>query len=438
MKPKDRSNQMEIFERQLEGLLSEKHSLIKLSKQIDWEVFDELLGASYHPSQGAPGVNTRLMVSLHYLKYLHDLSDEAVLENWVENPYWQYFSGETYYQHELPIDPSSMSRWRKRLGQAGAQEMLKQTIETGIRMKKIKPTQMKRINVDTTVQNKAIGYPTDSRLYNRARETLVKAARKQGIKIKQSYQRKGPRLLIQQSRYAHARQMKRSAACTRKLRTYLGQIIRQIERQNPQGKLCEQLAIAKAIHTQQRHDKHKIYSMHEPQVHCIAKGKAGKKYEYGNKVSVAVSSQGGWLLGCQSHPGNPYDGHTLAAQLEQVQGLVPDKVHEAYTDMGYRGHNYQGAIIVHVDKRRRASLPKRIWKWMKRRAAVEPTIGHCKSDHRLDNNRLKGALGDTINALLSAAAMNMQKLLNALLLLIIQGLLRLSWKTHSSFLPIPA
>lgn len=418
MKPKPmvRTPQRELFRVELVSLVDLAHPLVKLGEKMNWQVFDEQLGQTFDGKTGAPGINTRLMVALHYLKYQYNLSDEAVVARWVENPYWQHFSGHQFFEHELPIDPSSMTRWRKRLGEAGAEAMLKETIQTGLRMKVITPTQLKRVNVDTAVQTKAVRYPTDARLYNRARERLVKEARKCGIPIKQSYERVGPRLLMQQSRYAHARQMKRARACTRKLRTNLGRVIREILRQQPQpvGGLQRLLATAQRIHAQQPTDKNKVYSVHEPEVCCIAKGKAGKKYEFGNKASVATTSQGGWLLGAMSRPGNPYDGHTLDEQLGQVRRLVGEKsksVPEAHVDMGYRGHNHSGPETVHVDKRRRGSTPKPLWRWMKRRAAVEPTIGHLKSEHRLERNRLKGAKGDAINAILSAAAMNFQKLL---------------------------
>lgn len=199
MKPKAlvHQAQRELFRVELEHLVDAGHPLVKLGRQIDWAVFADRLGQTYAAANGAPGVRTRLLVALHYLKYQHDLSDEAVVQQWVENPYWQHFSGEQFFQHEMPIDPSSMTRWRQRLGEAGAEAMLKETIQTGLRMKVITPTQLKRVNVDTTVQTKAVRYPTDARLYNRARERLVKVARERGLQIKQSYERVGPRLLMQ-------------------------------------------------------------------------------------------------------------------------------------------------------------------------------------------------------------------------------------------------
>ena len=360
-------------------------------------------------------VSPRGRLALHYLKYQHDLSDENVVLHWVENPYWQHFSGERYFQHRVPVDASSMTRWRQRLGEAGAEQMLRATIVAGIEMRAIRPTQLKRINVDTTVQTKAVRYPTDARLYRRCRQRLVKMARRQGLVIKQSYQHVGRRLLMQSSRYAHARQMKRARACTRKLRTQLGRVMREIERQvtKPTDKLAKLLETARRIHARQRHDKNKVYSVHEPEIECIAKGKAGKQYEFGNKVSVAVSSRGGWFVGAKSFTENPYDCHTLAAQMKQVESLIANKVSEAYVDMGYRGHDYDGAVTVHVDKGRRGRTSKARWRWMKRRAAVEPSIGHLKSEHRLERNRLRGTAGNAINAILAAAAMNFQKLLGA-------------------------
>jgi transposase, IS5 family len=417
MRPKQEAKQpqREMFQIELEQLIDKKHPLVQLSQSIAWESFEISLGASYHRSQGAPGISTRLMVALHYLKYQTDLSDEDVVTLWVENPYWQYLSGERYFQHQMPIDPSSMSRWRKRLGETGAEQMLRATIEAGMQMRVIGSSQLNCINVDTTVQTKAIRFPTDARLYHRMRERLVKTARSMGLKIKQSYEHVGRRLLMQSSRYAHARQMKRARACTRKLRTQLGRVLRQIERQvcQPGESLQKLLTTAHGIFSQQRHDKNKIYSVHEPEVQCIAKGKAGKQYEFGNKVSLAVSNRGGWFVGAKSFSANPYDGHTLAAQIQQVEGLIGDRVKEVHVDMGYHGHDYKGEITVHVDKRTRGYISRSLWRRMKRRAAIEPSIGHLKTEHRLERNRLKGATGNAINAILAAAAMNFQKLLRA-------------------------
>ncbi len=415
MKPKkspQQNPQANLFQSELQNMINPAHRLVKLSKVVDWEKLDETFGKSFCPENGRPAISTRLMIALHYFKFSFDLSDEDVVLGWVENPYWQYFSGMKYFVHDLPIHPSSMTRWRKRIGEAGSEQLLKQTIEAGLKMKAITTCQLKRVNVDSTVQEKDIRFPTDARLYDRAREKLVKEAQKQEISLRQNYNRLSKQLVLKQSRYAHARQMKRARKCTKKLRTFLGRVIRDIERKCPfpDSDLSILLATSKRIHQQQRHDKNKVYSVHEPEVDCISKGKAHKRYEFGTKVSLATTSRGGWFVGALALPGNPYDGHTLDATLEQVTrlGRLPDYV---FLDRGYRGHDYKGDATVYVDKQRRGRTPKNIWRWMKRRAAIEPSIGHLKQDHRMDRNRLKGVIGDKVNAILSAAGMNFRKLL---------------------------
>lgn len=405
--------QSELFRSELKQILSMDHAMVKLAHQVNWDRFDEAFGATYSDENGRPGNSTRLMVSLHYLKYTFNLSDEGVISSWLENPYWQYLSGMKYFCHKAPLDSSSMTRWRKRIGESGAEELLSETLAAGLRMKAIKRSELKRVNVDTTVQEKNIRFPTDARLYDRAREHLVKAASKRGIVLRQKYNRVNKSLLHQQSRYAHARQMKRAKRCTRKLRTHLGRVIRDIERKcpEPDKHLSQTLQIAKRIYEQKQHDSNKIYSVHEPEVACIAKGKAHKRYEFGSKVSIAASSKGGWCLGAKAFSGNPYDGHTLATGMEQVEKLLGAAPEQVFVDQGYRGHDYKGTAQVHVDRRRRGSIKKSLWKWMKRRSAIEPTIGHLKQERRMERNRLKGKAGDQVNVVLSAAAMNFSKLL---------------------------
>jgi IS5 family transposase len=415
MKPKKspvHERQGNLFRVELSRIIDRGHGLVKLAEAVDWHRLDEMFGSTYCPDNGRPGVSTRLMVALHYLKYTHNLSDEEVVASWVENPYWQYFSGMKWFEHEVPIDPSSMTRWRKRIGEAGAEGLLRETLEAGLKIKAVKPHQLKRVNVDTTVQEKEIRFPTDARLYDRARQRLVEAAKDRGISLRQNYNRKSKHALYMQSRYAHAQQMQRARQCTRKLKTYLGRVIRDIERnyQKPDEPLRNLLEIGRKIFHQQRTDKNKAYSVHAPEVECISKGKAHKRYEFGCKVSVAATSRGGWFVGARAVHGNPYDGHTLSDTLSQVErmGIRPEQV---FVDMGYRGHNYAGPVEVHVDKRHRGRTAKSLWRWMKRRAAIEPGIGHLKREHRMDRNRLKGKEGDCINAILSAAGMNFSKLL---------------------------
>ena len=424
MKPRkspQTNQQLELFRPELTKIIDPNHPLVKLSKVIDWDRMDELFEDTYCPDNGRPGVSTRLMISLHYLKYTHSMSDEDVVSSRVENPYWQYLSGISHFEHELPIDASSMTRWRKRIGKSGAEELLKETIEAGLKLKAVKSSQLKRVNVDTTVQEKEVRFPTDARLYDRARQKLVSAAKERNIPLRQNYNRSAKKLLLKQSRYAHARQMKRAAKCTKKLKTYLGRVIRDIERKqtNPDDQLASLLDVATRVHNRTKNEKNKIYSVHAPEVECISKGKAHKRYEFGCKVSVAATSKGGWFVGAMALHGNPYDGHTLSGALSQVEriGKKPEYV---FVDRGYRGHDYHGEIEVHVDKVRRGKTARSLWRWMKRRAAVEPGIGHLKREHRMDRNRLKGIEGDRVNSILSAAGMNFSKLIRW-----VAGLLRL-------------
>jgi IS5 family transposase len=415
MKPKKspvQERQGNLFRVELSRIIDRGHGLVKLAEAVDWHRLDEMFGSTYCPDNGRPGVSTRLMVALHYLKYTHNLSDEEVVTCWVENPYWQHFSGMKWFEHDVPIDPSSMTRWRKRIGEAGAEGLLRETLEAGLKIKAVKPHQLKRVNVDTTVQEKEIRFPTDARLYDRARQRLVAASKDRGIALRQNYNRKSKHVLHMQSRYAHAQQMQRARRCTRKLKTYLGRVIRDIERnyQKPDEQLQDLLEVGRKVFQQQRTDKNKTYSVHAPEVECISKGKAHKRYEFGCKVSVAATSRGGWFVGAQAVHGNPYDGHTLSDALSQVE-RISSRPDQAFVDMGYRGHDYEGSVEVHVDKRRRGRTAKSLWRWMKRRAAIEPGIGHLKREHRMDRNRLKGKEGDCINAILSAAGMNFSKLL---------------------------
>ena len=415
MKPKRpaiEEPQGDLFRVELTNVIDMEHALVKLANGVEWDRFEEVFGETYCPDNGRPGVSTRLMVALHYLKYTYNLSDEDVLEGWIENPYWQQLSGMKYFEHTIPIDPSSMTRWRKRVGESGAKSLLRETIQAGLKLKAVKGTQLKRINVDTTVQEKAIRFPTDARLYDRSRARLVQAAKERGIPLRQNYNRKSKAILHKQGRYSHARQPQRAARCTRQLRTLLGRVIRDIDRRcsEPDEELQTLLAISKKIYRQKRNDKNKVYSVHAPEVACISKGKVHKKYEFGCKVSVAATSRGGWFVGALAHPGNPYDGHTLGQALSQVERIARTPEH-AFVDRGYRGHGYEGNVEVHVDKPRRGRTAKSLWRWMKRRAAIEPGIGHLKREHRMDRCMLKGVEGDSINAILSAAGMNFRKLL---------------------------
>ena len=418
MKPKAATPQCELFGAHLSELLNPEHPLVVLAERIDWSPFDAAIDACYADELGRPGVNTRLMVGLLYLKHAYDESDESVVARWVENPYWQFFCGLSYMQHELPIDPSSLSKWRKRVGAERLEKLLEATLHTALAMKAVRPQEFQKVNVDTTVQEKAIAFPTDARLYHKMRLALVRRAKSLGIVLRQSYRFKGKRLLAKQGRYAHARQMKRAGKMTRGLKTILGRVLRDIERKahKLQGQIVDErlgelLAMARRLLAQTRTSKNKLYSVHAPEVECISKGKAHKRYEFGCKVSLATTSKSNWIVGTQALHGNPYDGHTLGGALGQVERLTGHTPEDVMVDQGYRGHGYAGSAIVHVVR----TIPKRATRafrrMLKRRAAIEPTIGHLKSDNRMNRNYLTGQIGDKINAVLAAAGYNFRKLL---------------------------
>jgi IS5 family transposase len=418
MKPKAATPQCELFGARLSELLNPEHPLFVLAERVDWSQFDAAIEACYADELGRPGVNTRLMVGLLYLKHAYDESDESVVARWVENPYWQFFCGCQYMQHELPIDPSSLSKWRKRVEAERLEKLLEATLHTALAMKAVRPQEFQRVNIDTTVQEKAIAFPTDARLYQKMRLALVRRAKSLGIVLRQNYRFKGKQLLAKQGRYAHARQMKRAAKMTRQLKTILGRVVRDIQRNAPQWQgqiadepLRELVAMAERLLAQTRTSKNKLYSVHAPEVECICKGKVHQRYEFGCKTSVATTSKSNWIVGVQALHGNPYDGHTLGGAIGQVERLTGRTPEDVIVDQGYRGHGYAGSAVVHVVR----TIPKRatraVRRMLKRRAAIEPTIGHLKSDNRLDRNYLTGQVGDKINAVLAAAGYNFRKLL---------------------------
>ena len=419
----------------LARIINRQHALVTLADRIDWKHFEDLFSATFHPENGRPGLPTRLMVGLHYLKYAFDVSDDDVLAGWMENPYWQYFCGGVYFEHQLPLDSSSMTRWRERIAEAGAEELLAETLRCGLDMKAIKASSLKRINVDTTVQAKHIRHPTDARLYDRARERLVKEAEKAEIPLRQNYNRVGKRALRRQNGYAKAQQFDRARRETRKVKTLLGRVVRDIQRKAPEpaAKMAELLALSERLLQQKREDHHKLYSIHEPQVECLAKGKPHKPYEFGCKVSVSTTARDNWVVGVMALLGNPYDGHTLDRTLKQVERLTGYKPEQAVCDLGYRGHKYEGRCRVEIVNRYRKAVRGSMRFWHRRRSAIEPVIGHMKGDCRMERNMLKGVLGDKMNAMLAGCGINFRKLLRKLSNIF----LRLFFEAFYRLFPVP-
>jgi len=369
---------------------------------MPWETLIESVGQSLPLMPAGSGrrpLPARLVLGLLYLKHAYDLSDETVCARWLENPYYQYFCGEVFFQTRLPCDPSSLTRYRKRLGEAGVEELLAQTIEAAKRLKAVRRSDLKRVVVDSTVQEKDVAFPTGSRLIEIARQKLVEAANREAIPLRQSYARIGPQRAIKAGRYAHEKQFKRMRGVLRKQRTTLGRLLRDIGRKGSLEaleRLAPTLLKAERLRSQTPKDKNKLYAWHAPEVECIGKGKARQPYEFGVKVGIAITAKRGLIEGARSFPGNPYDGDTLAEHCEQtgiLTGVIPEQM---IVDLGYRGRELDGARVLHKGKRK--TLTSSDWRWLKRRQAVEPTIGHLKAEHRMRRCHLKGQLGGAMDS----------------------------------------
>lgn len=410
-----------LFINRLDELINLKHPLVRLAGLVDWCEIERTFAVSFTSGRGRPALSPRLVAGLLYLQHTFDASDEAVVNTWIENPYWQYFCGEAYLQSEAPIDPSSLTRWRKRIGEEGVETLLMATIEAARRGGVMKAASVDRVIVDTTVMPKAIAHPTDSRLLEKSRQHLVKVAEEHGIALRQNYNRIAPRLAAQIGRYAHAKQFKRMRRAVRTLRTRVGRVQRDVARQlgalpePAQAKVGDLLTRTGRILAQRTKDKNKLYALHAPEVECISKGKARTPYEFGVKVSIATTFKEGLVVGMRSMPGNPYDGHTLAETLEQVGILTERRPTTAIVDKSYRGVEVEGVRILRSGQKR--GVTRTLKAMIRRRSAIEPAIGHMKMDGRLGRNPLKGALGDALHAVMCGAGYNLRLILAKLRLL---------------------
>jgi len=431
MRPKERkeSGQRDLFRARLDQVVDMTHPLARLAAAIDWGFLEQKFGASYSDAPGHPPLPTRLMAGLAILKHMHDLSDEALCARWLENPYFQLFCGEEFFQHKLVFDRSSMTRWRQRMGEEKLAALIQESLAVATKTGAAKLSDFSKVIVDTTVQPKAVAFPTDAKLMHRAREKLAALAKKHGVALRQSYQRVGKYALIAYQRYAHAKQFKRARRELRRLRTILGRVMRDVARKisgkaSLRDVFVKPLWLAERVHDQRQNQRgKKVYSLHAPEVECIGKGKAHRPYEFGVKVSVATTlnrSKGGQFVAhVAALPGNPYDGHTLEKVIPDIESQIGASLKRIVADRGYRGHNapseHQFRVFISGQKRRVTEMIKRE---LRRRSAVEPVIGHLKAEHRMGRNHLAHAQGDAINAVLAAAGYNFRRLIAWLALLL--------------------
>jgi IS5 family transposase len=444
----------DFFRSRIDAMINLRDPLAVLAQRMPWGQIEQALAAKFEredragqsvegqdllgstkvlvgagrSNAGRPKLPLRLMCCLVYLKHSFNLSDEELCARWSENILWQYFSGMEYYEHRLPCDPTQIGRFRRDIGEDGLEQLLKATIDAAMAMKAIKPEALERVIVDTTVQEKAVAHPVDSRLLEIARHKVVSAAKRAGISLKQTFAKQGKELRRKAGGYAHAKQFRRLKRVVKRQRTILGIVMREVQRKRATpdreptslaagSELSTWLERAERVRTQQPKDKKKLYALHAPEVECIGKGKARKPYEFGVKTAVTVSHQAGLMMGARTFPGSPYDGHILSAALEQATNLIQDhavQIKDVVVDLGFRGVDADnpGKQIIHRGKFK--SLSREHKAWLRRRQAVEPAIGHLKSDNRMDRCWLQGALGDALHAVGCAAGFNVRWLLRAI------------------------
>lgn len=407
---------MSIFEVALESFIDMNHELVLLSKQIDWSAVESDFAEYYCADNGRPSVPIRTMVGMMLLKSIHNLSDEGVVARWLENPYMQYFTGEKVFQKRPPINPVDMTKFRKRIGEQGAEKIFK--ISLMVNAAEVTEKEMKQVMIDSTVQEKNITFPTDAKLYRKIIDRVLKVSGRENIVLRRTYTREVKSLKLKVRFMNHPTRKKEGKKAVRRLRTIARAMVNDIARKMNDVQLSryrKDIELYLRVIRQERSDKDKVYSLHEPEVECISKGKEHKKYEFGNKSAIAKTGSG-LIVSALAFQGNPYDGHTLSAHREQILRLTGYEPMEALTDRGYRGKKRVGNMEVCIPSSGSPGQSyyqkRKVRKKFCKRAGIEPVIGHLKSDHRMMRNYLKGTLGDAINTMLAAAAYNMRHWMN--------------------------
>jgi IS5 family transposase len=405
------TTQLSFLQPDLKEQLSNKHPLYILAGQINWSLFEENFKKHYREDFGRPAKPIRLMVALLMLKHIRNLSDESVVEQWAENAYYQYFSGEQTFTAKVPCEASELVHFRNRIGAEGIELILRESIRING-----KGGKEDKASIDTTVQEKNITYPTDSKLHRKIIKKCVGIAQKEGIALRQSYRRTLKKLGVDQRFRNHPKNGAKARKADKKVKTIAGRLVRELQRKLPAESYNNELDLFQRVLRQKRQDSNKVYSLHEPEVVCISKGKEHKKYEFGSKVSIIITQNSGVIIGALNIPGNDYDGHTLDAALEQQQKLTGHTLKEAFVDRGYRGRKEVLGTLIHTPKPFSTKLTgyrkAQLKKGFATRAGIEPKMGHLKTDHRLGRNFYKGIKGDNFNVMLAAAAMNFKRMMN--------------------------
>lgn len=422
---RETTGEQDLFRARLEQIINMRHELVRLGRAIDWDWIDAEL-APLFKENGRPAVATRFMIGLLLLKHVFDLSDEAVCERWVYDPYFQHFTGEEFFQHAFPHERSNLSHWRGRIGDR-LDRLLAESLRVAHGAGALKTDDLARVTIDTTVMPKNVAHPTDARLLLSAIEKLGDLARENGVPLRQSYARLAKRSCLMAGRYAHAKQWKRCRREIKFLRVRLGRVMRDIRRKiagdaRLEAAFADPLSKAVRIRLQDQHSRGpKLYSWHAPEVECIGKGKARTPWEFGVKVSLVTTNKrckgGQFVLHAKALPGAPYDGHTLKDVLAETAALTGRDIERAFVDKGYRGHDAPNPRRVFISGQKRG-VHGQIKRELRRRSAIEPVIGHLKSDGSLGRNFLKGRHGDRANPVLAATGHNLRLVLRWLRILL--------------------
>lgn len=437
LKKSSQTHQLGFLLSELRDQLDSSHGLFQLAEQINWVYFDNEFSKFYRLDFGRPAHSIRLMVSLLLLKHLRNLSDESVVEQWAENNYFQFFSGEKVFRPGKPCDPTELGRFRDRIGPDGIEKIFAESIRVNG-----KDAMEHRIIADTTVQEKNITFPTDSKLHLKIIDRCLRQADEEQLELRQSYKRTIPKLRYQQRGRNHPKHYKKATKADRKIKTIAGRLVRELERNLPSNHFFNgELNLFKAVLNQKKSDTNKIYSLHEPHVQCISKGKDHKKYEFGSKVSLLITKTTGVIVGALNFEKNIYDGKTLPRALAQHQRITGVKAKEVFCDLGYRGPKMIGnSRVITPDeskKLEKGSYSRRKHKLqMKSRSKIEPVIGHVKHDHRLGRNFLKGITGDEINILMAAAAFNFKRFMRKKLCALLKLFYYHMWRNIQALNPL--
>lgn len=405
----------ELFRPRLLSFIDPDHELVLLADKIDWSFFEQTFGSLYS-SKGRKAVPIRSMVGCLLLKHIKNLGDESLPKEWVCNPYMQYFCGEVFFQHTFPFDPSDFVHFRKRIGEEGVNAIFQYSVRLHG-----KEAEESLVVSDTTVQENNTTFPTDAKLYKKVIEGCNRIAQKENVTQRQTYTRKSKALLRATYNSKHPKRAKTAKAALRGLKKLAGRQVRELERKLDEGnkeKYKEQLQVYHLILQQQRDTKDKIYSPHKPYTTCIAKGKSGCPYEFGNKVGMIVTAKSRIVVAIKAFEGNPHDSKTIEPLLQQMEDNRQPLPNQLAYDRGGRGaKEIKGVEILTPGKPKESDTAYERSKKrypFRRRAGIEPIFGHLKSDCRMQVNYLYGAASSTMNAMWAAAAWNLKKMMRKL------------------------